>query len=387
MEKLLKVRLHIMSPVHIGCDDVYEPTSFVIDEKKNKLIEFDPMVFIKSLSPRDRQEFTRICMEGSISSIVKMYDFISRKQVKGREVEVANELVAHYKKVKGLSTNNERNIKQELNQFTISRTAYNPHTNLPYIPGSSVKGAIRTAYLTKLARDVGIANCWNTYLQRSELETDQNKHHFIGKKQVAKRLEKDLLSGDFETDPFRMIKPSDFLPVGEIKAKIVYAVNKKKIPAKFDARGPFQIIETIKEGTVFEGTIHIQQPQPTAGIENPIQSKELLKSVHDFYKKIVNDEDAVTHTINAGTVNRIISKFNEKQRGESAFLLRIGRHSGAEAVTIEGNRHIKIMQGRDKPPKFSDKGATTLWLASEISKPNTNNGLIPFGWAVMEILP
>jgi len=27
-----KVRLHIISPVHIGCDDVYEPTGFVVDK-------------------------------------------------------------------------------------------------------------------------------------------------------------------------------------------------------------------------------------------------------------------------------------------------------------------------------------------------------------------
>lgn len=377
-----------MSPVHIGCDDVYEPTSFVIDERKNALIEFDPMGLIKSLSPRDRQEFTRICREGSISSIIKMYDFISRKQVKGREIEIANELVAHYKKVKSLSTNNERSIKQELNQFTISRTVYNPHTNLPYIPGSSVKGAIRTAYLAKLAMDMGISKCWNTYLQRNELETDQNKYQFIGKKQVARRLEKDLLDGDFKTDPFRMIKPSDFLPIGEIRTKIVYAVNKKKKPSRFDARGPFQIVEIIKEGTVFEGTIHIQQPQLSSGIKNPIHSKELLTSVHDFYKKIVNDEDDVTHNINAGhtTVNRIVGKFNDKQRGISAILLRIGRHSGVEAVTIEGNRYIKIIQSREQTPKFLDH-ATTIWLASESSKPNSNNGLVPFGWAVMEIVP
>jgi len=77
MEKPLKVRLHIISPVHIGCDDVYEPTSFVIDEKKKKLIEFDPMNFIKSLSPQDKQEFNDICIEGNVSSIVKVYNFIS----------------------------------------------------------------------------------------------------------------------------------------------------------------------------------------------------------------------------------------------------------------------------------------------------------------------
>lgn len=42
---------------------------------------------------------------------------------------------------------------------------------------------------------------------------------------------------------------------------------------------------------------------------------------------------------------------------------------------------LKTMQGkgRGKVLKFSDKDATTIWLASESSKPNTNNGLVPFG--------
>ena len=188
-----------------------------------------------------------------------------------------------------------------------------------------------------------------------------------------------------------MVKPSDFQPVGDMKTKIIYAINKKKNisnlkPGKEKDTIP-QILEAIQEGTIFEGTIYIQQPEQKSDIKKPISVKELLTATHDFYKKIVNEEDDITDNIGAGrtVVNRIVSEFNDKQRGTSAFLLRIGRHSGAESVTIEGNRHIKILQGRDKPPKFLDH-ATTIWLASETSKPNTNNGLVPFGWAVMEIL-
>lgn len=366
MGKPIKVRLHIVSPVHIGCDDAYEPTSFLIDEKKGRLIEFDPIDFVKSLSPRAKEEFTKICMEGSISSIIKIYNFISSKQVKGREVEVASGLLSHYKKVKALSTN-ERNVWQELNQFTIKRTAYNPHTNLPYIPGSSIKGALRTAYLSKLATDMGIKE----------------------RKDRAKELEEHLLGGKFSTDPFRMVKPSDFLPVDDVKTKIVYAVNKKKKASKFEAKGGNipQILEVVKEGSVFEGTIHVKQPEQISEIKKPIQLKELLTTIHDFYRKIVNEEDDITKSIGADNivVNRIVNKFKDS-RGVSAFLLRIGRHSGAESVTIEGNRYIKIMQGKDNPPKYLDH-ATTLWLASETGKPTTNNGLVPFGWAVMEIIP
>ncbi|MEW6117423.1 MAG: hypothetical protein AB1553_11040 [Nitrospirota bacterium] len=29
--------------------------------------------------------------------------------------------------------------------------------------------------------------------------------------------------------------------------------------------------------------------------------------------------------------------------------------------------------------------STTLWLASESPKPQNNNGLLPFGWAVLEV--
>ncbi|MBI5326737.1 MAG: type III-A CRISPR-associated RAMP protein Csm5 [Deltaproteobacteria bacterium] len=387
MEKPLKVRLHIISPVHIGCDDVYEPTSFVIDEKKQKLIEFDSMEFIKFLSAEERQKFTAICMQDNIASIVSIYKFISGKQVKGREVEIAKELISHYKKVRDLPTygkDSEKKIRQELNQFTISRTAYNPHNNLPYIPGSSLKGSLRTAYLSKLAREGKIKDCWNKYLQQNELNPDFKKYDFIGKKKVAKRLETDLLQGDFSTDPFRMVKVSDFLPVGDVKTKIVYAVNKKKKTSKFEARGPFQILETVKEGSVFEGIINIQQPEQKSGIQEPIQAKEFLKSINDFYIPAVNEENKITREINAGSV--VVSRINEKFKGileQTAFLLRIGRHSGAEAVTIEGNRYIKIMQGKGQPPKFFDH-TTTIWLASETSKPNTNNGLSPFGWAVVE---
>ena len=364
MEKPLKVRLHILSPVHIGCDEVYEPTSFLIDEKKGRLIEFDPMDFIKSLSPQDSQMFSDLCMQGNISSIVNIYKFISSKQVKGREVEIASGLFSHYKKVRELPVSDERKIRNEINQFTISKKAHNPHSHQPYVPGSSFKGSLRTAYLSKLAKDKEIK----------------------GRKDRAKELEIELLGGKFETDPFRMVKPSDFLPIGDVKTKIVYVVNKKKERSKFEAQGPFQIVEIIKEGAIFEGSISIQQPEKNAGIQQPIMEKELLKSINAFYLPIFNAENKITKDIGAGAIvgNRIMEKF-KSTLGDTTFLIRIGRHSGAEAVTIEGNRYIKIMQGRNQPPKFLDY-ATTIWLASETSKPNTNNGLVPFGWAVMEMI-
>jgi CRISPR-associated protein Csm5 len=368
MVNVLNVRLHIVSPVHIGCGDVYEPTSFMIDERRQKLIEFDPIDFIRSLSATDRERFTAICMEGTISSIVDLYRFVSGRPIKGREVEIASGLPAHYKEMRALNSRNEAYVKREINQFTISRTAFNPYTKLAYIPGSSLKGALRTAYLSKLAKDAGIRE-W-------------------GKTRGAKaaELEKILLGGTFASDPFRMVKSSDLLPVRSATAKVVYAVNKKKKMSKFEARGPFQIVEAITDGTRFEGVINIQEPERLAGIKKPITAEGLLRAVHDFYMPLMIQESKITDEV--GTGNPVAKMIDEEFRdrlGKSAFLVRIGRHSGAEAVTIEGNRDIKIMQGGGAPAKYLDH-ATTIWLASETSKPTVNSGLVPFGWAVLEVV-
>jgi hypothetical protein len=72
--------------------------------------------------------------------------------------------------------------------------------------------------------------------------------------------------------------------------------------------------------------------------------------------------------------------------GSKAFIVRVGRHSGAEAVTIEDNRSIKIMQGKGTPPQYSNT-ATTIWLSSENSKAPSNAGLLPFGWVLLSLEP
>ncbi|MBV6341991.1 type III-A CRISPR-associated RAMP protein Csm5 [Candidatus Magnetobacterium casense] len=361
MEKPIRARLHVMSPVHIGCDDVYEPTSFVILKEGDELnlAAFDPMVFVDSLSDQDKEEFLGICDKGSVASIVEMMKFIAGKFQPNNivRVECSSVLLEHYKKVRS-----GKGGKNELNQFQIARTAYNPHNNLPYIPGSSIKGAIRTAYLNKLAKE------------SNRLNTD-----------ASKDLENRLLGGQFDTDPLRLLKVSDFVPAGEAKCKIFYAVNRKKDQGQ-TAKGPYQILETIRVGTVFSGTINIDQPlidKPLkpGGIKTPVERDVLLKAINDFYSSICDDDNEVINRIGASAF--LMPPDIKGKIGRSAFLIRIGRHSGAEAVTIKGYRKIKIMHKNGG--STNESCATTLWLASEESYPDSNVSLKPFGWAVLEI--
>jgi CRISPR-associated protein Csm5 len=370
MNKPLKIRLHVLSPIHIGCDEVYEPTSFVIDENKKKLIEFDQMDFVKALNNKQRAEFSKVCSGDNLLSIMKFIKNNSMK-IKGREVDIASELIAHYyKKVLGMSSFDKNAV---INQFTMNKTAYNPQTNQPYIPGSSLKGSMRTAYLSDLAKVKNITK-WKG--KSDELET----------KLLDRKEGKEKMS----SDPFRMVKVSDLLPVGEVKTKIVYAVNKKKKKSDkallSEKGGVYQIFETIQPGSVFEGTININMPEKTAGISLPITADSLKSSLNKFYIPLLETEIKTLKSmdISVPIINDINAKF-KGQINKTVFFVSIGRHSGAEAVTIEGNRYIKISPP-GKPAKFSNIGATTIWFASESPKPENNTGLIPFGWAAIEVM-
>jgi CRISPR-associated protein Csm5 len=361
MEKPLKIRLHVLSPVHIGCDDVYEPTSFVIDETKKTLIEFDPIDFITNLTPAQSNEFSKLCTGEDLLSIFKFVKRVYKNGNPLREIDVSSGLVEHYKKVLAMSSFNKNAI---INQFTMNKTSYNPQTNQVYIPGTSVKGALRTAYLGYLA----------------------SQRDIKGRKEKAKDLEIELLGGKFDTDPFRMVKVSDFQSLEAVRTKIVYGINKNKKVSDRETRaatGPQQIFEVIESGSVFEGAININTPEKTAGLKTTIEQTSLFEALNHHYRKLFDQEMLVVKDCGFRSIST--SAFLDRL-GKSCFLVRLGRHSGAEAVTIEGNRNIRIKQADDQPPKNLDQ-STTIWLASEFARPTANNGLIPFGWAMLEVVP
>lgn len=361
MTKPLKIRLHAVSPLHVGCGEVYEPTSFAVDGTRCKLVEFNINDFMESITPDERKRFASICSQGTILSLVSIYKFISGRKVRGREVDIPKDFVAHHNQVLNLSQN-EIMIKKELNTFAIARTAYNPFTELPYMPGTSVKGALRTGLLSVMAVERGIS-----------------------KQDRAKALENDLLGGTFSSDPFTLIKVSDFTPGADVKVKIMYAINRKKRDGEA-GKGIIQIVEIVQPGSTFDGTVAIGKPIKRDLFKQVIEGSRLFKSAHDFYTGLYNKESAMLKGIGVETqTGKTLEDRFGSSLGKSAFLVRIGRHSGAEAVTIEGNRSIRIMPRKGEAARYLDR-ATTTWLASESRRPSLNSALRPFGWAVMELL-
>jgi CRISPR-associated protein Csm5 len=365
MNRPFKVRLHVISPLHIGCDDAYEPTGFVIDRKRKKLVVFDPIEFVQRLSDADRKKFLDICAKGTIGSLIDIYKFMDGQSaaITGSETEVSDEFIGNYDRVKSLPTNNEDRIKQELNKFAISRTSFLPFDNSSYIPGTSLKGSLRTGWLNVL-----------------------NRRENLPPSRSAKELEEKLLGGSFQTDPFRLVMVADLLPIGIPKTRICYAVNKKKRPSDKPTRGIPQLLETVEPGAIYEGLIKLETPLTKAAVPKPVPTGlEFFKQLSAFFAFEMENEEQILKNINMPALiqQKMRIRFGDSF-GVSVFPIRLGRHSGAESVTIDGHRNILIMGKKGDTKRNYSKNSTTLWLAAE-SKSATS-GLLPFGWAALEIL-
>ncbi len=354
MTKFIECHIKILSPVHLGCDEVYDPLSFRLDEEKKTLVVFYSLTFLFQLRKERLKDFSTICKKGTPSSILEIYKFIRRESPEGRRVSVTEGFVEHYNKTLSLPTADQKKIQQELNNFIIQRTAFLPTSNRPYIPGSALKGSLRTAYLNFLCTD-----------KKDEQLKNRN----------GKELEKFLMGGTFSTDPFRFVKVSDFLPVGDAKTKIVYAVNEKKRISEFVPRGPHQILEVIEPGAVFRGTITIDKTDPALGVKNVVETKVLLESLKVFFGEELERESQ--------ELARIKREHSVKPLKNEDVPMRIGRHSGAESVTIARVRSILIRGVKGQT--HNAKGATTFWLAADARTAKQSKSLSPFGWVSLHM--
>ena len=368
MRESIPCLIRTLAPVHLGADEVYEPLGFVIDEQNSRLLAFEPGDFLNLLPEPDRRRFLELCRRGTVESVLEIYRFYyeHRSRVRGRAVAVCPGLVEHYREVINLKGRG-RELRQALQQFTIHRTACLPHDHRPYIPGSAVKGALRTAYLNALA-------------QIRKMDTPKDQKGRWDPRGLEHRL---LNYQKIPEDPFRLLKVSDFLPVGEVRTRIVYAVNEKKKASRFAARGPYQILEVIEPGAEFLGTIDLADFPPElrrlARIQHFFTWDELCRAAQNFYRHETEQENA--HLFELGLMKTPL------QAGNGQTPLRLGRHSGAECVTIAGHRQIKVKQAQGQPPKIMDH-ATTLWLAADFHQRNKRREarLRPFGWVTLREL-
>jgi CRISPR-associated protein Csm5 len=187
--------------------------------------------------------------------------------------------------------------------------------------------------------------------------------------------------------------------------QIQFAVNRKRMPVK-DERGNlrpsmgenlYQLLECIAphQYQSFHGSLNLHTPHTVVKNSNKLPKiqwtiQQIAEACNLFYMGLFWQELAQIkerNYLNPAWINQmenllangLIKRLNDGQ----AFLLRVGRHCGAEALTLDGVRNIMIKgKGKDKTWESKPK---TWWLAADETSDKQN--LLPFGWVLVEIDP
>ena len=383
-----------LSPVHVGSGEDVDPTGYVLDA--DALYEFSPSALAVVLDEADRSRLLGLvdgARDERALTGVRKFLFEQRTGLvahASRAVRAAPGVRELYEQRIGTVAQTET---RAINKLEIERVFSHPDTRAPILPGSSLKGAIRTALLDR-----------------------ENDGRDLEQGEDSRKLQQRLFSyGGFETDPMRLVHVEDAMSSGGratddliADTVIVFAVNRKKrkitneagreVRSQAEQKGLYQTLEVVPalRWRAFRGGLRLHAPSTDLRDHQRIPRAYLRWTAADiagacncFYRRNFAREmealrergllDERWH----GAMRRLMTEgLGELLDSNRAFLLRVGRHSGAESVTVDGVRNIRIKTPKDQDDRFEEE-ATTWWLAS--SRIDASTGLLPFGWVLVEM--
>ena len=390
--KAYRLALTPLSPIHIGCGEDFEPTNYVIDD--GVLYGFDPSR--AALNDLQRGKLMDVASRGSLLAVQRFFKDNARvfKAQADTLIPVSLGVAEVYERKVGRAVNVEATGNMVFNQLFVERTMHTGRSGNPFIPGSSFKGAIRTAMLDHLNQGQPVTR------------PDEMDRRGAAKSEVVERR---LLKGDFETSPLRLLKVGDLMPPAHValERRVMFAVNRKKKQVIKDG----QEIQPKGIAARKECILHGQYRAFLADAVLPSLAPHLDSKTTPATELRLADLRQVARYSNAynrgrfarelsvldgrGLVNPewkrslealLNGELSRKLDDGDAFLIRLGRYGGAESKTLSGDgvAQIKIMQGHGQPAVI--QGSTkTVWLAAEHESDQKH--LLPFGWALVEIDP
>ena len=357
-----KLKLTAITPIHIGTGEDYEPTNFIIDS--GYLYEFDEQEFFEKLDDKRKKEFLKAVESEKVDdSLFEIHRIIKNNKKKAIEsaiskVQVSKGIERDYNNKVGRVVQIEggRRVRKNkiFNRFKIARTLRLSNGKRVYIPASSIKGSIATAYQELIYKR-----------DRAEYE------NLFERLKPQERI-------------FKNLKIADTTPI-KTYAIVGYSLNKERF--EDDEFGPSNKLETIYMGSEFETTISID----SYSVEKNLTFDDIVEACNRHYfplfqqmfkPKTIFKNQKVDDFTNEYFSEAFYERYRKFELKDNQFLLRVGKHSGARAVTIDGMRRIRVKKDKRNWEILDQETTTWMFGGGE----NSLNSLIPFGWVLCEVL-
>lgn len=351
-----------LSPVHIGCNRDYEPTDYVENitaDGQQEIIAFDAAHLIDALTAAEKVQLSTAAI--TLNPLIPVKQIINRAKDRIAQQTGVRHIPKLTRNLINLANNQAPQIRR------IERTAFDPLSELAILPGSSIKGAIRTAWI--------------------------NSHQ-------------NLLQVDIPHDPLRLLAVPDAFATSEMRAiSFLQRPHKGPLPnvrpgTPSSVRYDF-LLELIQKKGKFQNEINLQV-QNNADVTTPINSLQLLiQATNNYYlpqlhrtieylqgMKDFRYGESWLKYIQTNIINKSghkvtgdlksIRTFGGKIEDGDAMLLRIGKHCGAESLTLEPP-NIKRIRTR-----YGEQHATHTMTVTYNDRDHPEE-CEPFGWVFVEV--
>jgi CRISPR-associated protein Csm5 len=306
-----KLILETLSPIHIGSGEKYSSSEFFYNS--NRIFRLDINKIYSILNQKDKDIFLDYLENPNF----RLGDFL-----KGKDISIS-ELKLYSLKYNG-------SAPYEITEHI--KTGFNG-----FVPGSSLKGAIRTAIFIAFMGD-------NEVKKIGEIFNIQNFRQ--RNNEIKDFVDKFLSSGGNKSsysDLMRFVQISDFIPVKDL---CVY--NIQSLEAEEDNKWKWYrrngrvvqtYLETIAAGERLEGDIHFtynEQMHKSLGLrgkEDIIDIIEIKRLIHSFSNAIINNEIAFSERYDIDFLLEFYEKL-KKINTEDSPVIKLGQGSGYLATTI-----------------------------------------------------
>lgn len=399
--------LTCLSPVHVATGDSLNPGEYLIAD--NALYELGQGGLSPALTAKQRSDLLTILESNAPDLPLAVQRFLALeagklKYAARRMCPLLPGISRYYQsRIGQVMQNDTKNKRQVINQLELMRHI-GAAQGVPYIPGSTLKGAIRTALVSALNQ--------GQPLQAERLETEKLKST------VAQDAERRLLGFDtrrdgppkqryrVEHDPFHWLQVGDAVSPAEHPPMLDYWLVRRQPLKRTEKQNnkadnmELSPVECLKpRQSPLRCQITVKTPPAAIPIKNP-RLKQWLGKVSQLAQQVnqitlpqcyheldwlaenhIGTDDAYAPGQNwVAQMQQLLRQLDSPlQRGE-ALLLRVGKYGGAISKTVEGWRHIVRLGKQGTRPTYHPD-VTTCTLA--LPQADALTQALPFGWVLL----
>ncbi|BAW02894.1 CRISPR type III-A/MTUBE-associated RAMP protein Csm5 [Thermus thermophilus] len=366
-----RLELEALSPVHVGTGEAYPAYAYVPDFGRKEVHLLDPGTLLLALPEARRRQYLEKVAQGPKAAQEVLRHLLE-------EGQLPREAILHTLPASKAFLETLRSATEE------ALLEYRPLPRSPlgaYLPGSSVKGALRTAWLfhvlverDQVAEWDRRAGVWRLrpgdgeariYPSRDPglYENQAFEGAVLGYAREGKGGRGMVL--DLYRDPFRAVRLADSGPTPTFLNRLgVFHPGK-------DTSGMALLAETFRMGTRFALALRYHEG---LGVSMPVPPEALVRALRDYYGKVAEWEEGFAEEHGLKRALEVYRALRERLRDPEAFPLRVGFGSGRLAL------RLALLLPEDHPEAQEPKTRKTAGAQNPVDG-------YPLGWMVGKLEP